>query len=62
MRLEDSATYAAALTLVQAGRTVAAADRYVKRHPWSSVLIVASAAIAMTAATGRRHTVGRRKG
>ncbi|WP_321787367.1 YihY/virulence factor BrkB family protein [Paraburkholderia sp. J94] len=62
VRLEDSATYAAALTLVQAGRTVAAADRYVKRHPWSSVLIVASAAIAMTAATGRRHTVGRRKG
>ena len=47
--------YAAALTLVQAGRTVAAADRYLKRHPWGSVLLVASAALAMTAAAGRRH-------
>jgi membrane protein len=55
--MEDSATYAAALTLVQAGRTVAAADRYVKRHPWGSVLLVASAALAMTAAAGRRHAV-----
>ncbi|RAR59235.1 membrane protein [Paraburkholderia unamae] len=55
VRMEDSATYAAALTLVQAGRTVAAADRYVKRHPWGSVLIVASAALAMTAAAGRRQ-------
>jgi len=55
VRMEDSATYAAALTLVQAGRTVAAADRYLKRHPWGSVLLVASAALAMTAAAGRRH-------
>jgi membrane protein len=55
VRLEDSATYAAALTLVHAGRTVAAADRYVKRHPWGSVLLAASAALAMTAAAGRRH-------
>ncbi|WP_321910567.1 MULTISPECIES: YihY/virulence factor BrkB family protein [unclassified Paraburkholderia] len=55
VRMEDSATYAAALTLVQAGRTVAAADRYVKRHPWSSVLFAASAALAMTAVGRRRH-------
>jgi membrane protein len=55
VRMEDTATYAAALTLVQAGRTVAAADRYLKRHPWGSVLLVASAALAMTAAAGRRH-------
>ncbi|WP_321866945.1 YihY/virulence factor BrkB family protein [Paraburkholderia tropica] len=61
VRMEDSATYAAALTLVQAGRTVAAADRYVKRHPWSSVLLVASAAVAMTAAAGRRHAGVHRK-
>ena len=61
VRMEDSATYAAALTLVQAGRTVAAADRYVKRHPWSSVLLVASAAVAMTAAAGRRHAGIHRK-
>ena len=57
VRLEDSATYAAALTLVHAGRTVAAADRYVKRHPWGSVLLAASAALAMTAAAGRRHMI-----
>nr|WP_205194755.1 YihY/virulence factor BrkB family protein [Burkholderia sp. Ax-1719] len=61
VRIEDSATYAAALTLVQAGRTVAAADRYIKRHPWSSVLIVASAAIAVTATTSRRHASSRNK-
>ncbi|WP_322013673.1 YihY/virulence factor BrkB family protein [Paraburkholderia sp. J12] len=53
--MEDGATYAAALTIVHAGRTVAAADRYVKRHPWGSVLLAAGAAIAMTAAAGRRH-------
>ncbi|MBB3260498.1 membrane protein [Paraburkholderia bannensis] len=61
VRIEDSATYAAALTLVHAGRTMAAADRYIKRHPWSSVLIVASAAIAVTAATSRRHASSRSK-
>ncbi|WP_028224149.1 YhjD/YihY/BrkB family envelope integrity protein [Paraburkholderia ferrariae] len=55
VRMEDGATYAAALTIVHAGRTVAAADRYVKRHPWGSVLLAAGAAIAMTAAAGRRH-------
>ncbi|WP_322103058.1 YhjD/YihY/BrkB family envelope integrity protein [Paraburkholderia sp. J41] len=55
VRLEDSATYAAARTLVGAGRGVAAADRYVRRHPWSSVLVVGSAVLAVTAAAGRRH-------
>jgi membrane protein len=54
-RIEDSATYAAALTLVQAGRAIAAADRYVRRYPWSSVLIAAAAAVAMTAVAGRRR-------
>lgn len=62
VRMEDGATYAAALTLVQAGRTVAAADRYVKRHPWSTVLLAAGAAIAMTAAAGRRHEAAREPG
>jgi membrane protein len=52
-RMEDGATYAAALTLVHAGRTVVAADRYVKRHPWRSVLLTAGAALAVTAAAGR---------
>jgi len=55
VRMEDSAAYAATLTMVHAGRTAAAADRYVKRHPWGSVLFVASAALAMTAAAGRRR-------
>lgn len=55
-RMEDGATYAAALTLVHAGRTVVAADRYVKRHPWRSVLLAAGAALAMTAAAGRFRT------
>ncbi|WP_028220393.1 YihY/virulence factor BrkB family protein [Paraburkholderia oxyphila] len=55
VNMEKGATYAAAYTLVQAGRTVAAADRYVKRHPWRAVVLVASAAIAMTAAAGRRR-------
>jgi len=53
VRLEDNATYAAALTLVHAGRTAAAADRYVKRHPWRSVLLTAGAVAVMTAATRR---------
>lgn len=55
VNMERGATYAAAYTLVRAGRTVAAADRYIKRHPWRSVMFVASAALAMTAAAGRRH-------
>jgi len=53
--MEDSATYLAALTLVHGGRTVAAADRYVRRHPWGSVLLAAGAAIAVTVAARGRH-------
>jgi membrane protein len=58
VRMEDGATRAAAQTLVRAGRSVAAADRYVKRHPWSTVLLAAGAAIAMTAAAGRHNDAG----
>ncbi|MFC5431698.1 YihY/virulence factor BrkB family protein [Paraburkholderia denitrificans] len=54
-KMEDDATSAAALTLAHAGRTAAAADRFVKRHPWSSVLLAVGAAVAMTAAAGRRR-------
>jgi membrane protein len=53
MHAETRATHTAAVTLVQAGRTAAAADRYVRRHPWSSVLVAAGAAIIVTAMTGR---------
>ncbi|TAM00764.1 MAG: YihY/virulence factor BrkB family protein [Paraburkholderia sp.] len=54
-KMEDDATYTAALTLVHTGRTAAAADRFVKRHPWSSVLLATVAAVAMTAAAVRRR-------
>ncbi|APR38650.1 YhjD/YihY/BrkB family envelope integrity protein [Paraburkholderia sp. SOS3] len=50
---ETRATQAAAVTLVQAGRTAAAADRYVRRHPWSSVLVAAGTAIIVAAVAGR---------
>lgn len=58
VRMEDGATRAAAQTLVRAGRTVVAADRYVKRHPWSAALLAAGAAIAMTAAAAHRNGAG----
>ncbi|CAM2188241.1 membrane protein [Paraburkholderia sacchari] len=55
VNMEKSATEAAARTLLRAGRTVAATNRYVQRHPWRSVALVASAALAVTAAAGRRR-------
>jgi membrane protein len=54
-RIEDGAIYAAALALVHTGRAIAAADRYVKRHPWPLVLLAAAATLTMTAAAGRRR-------
>ncbi|ANB76714.1 ribonuclease BN [Paraburkholderia phytofirmans OLGA172] len=50
---EAQATHFAAVTLVEAGRTAVAADRYVKRHPWTSVLFAAAAGLA-AAAMARR--------
>ncbi len=47
VRMESVATSAAAVTIVQAGRTLAATDRYVKRHPWGSVLLAAGAALVV---------------
>ncbi|TDV04950.1 YihY/virulence factor BrkB family protein [Paraburkholderia caballeronis] len=55
VRVEHRATHAAATTLMRAGRTVVATDRYVKRHPWGSVLLAAGAALAVTAAANHRH-------
>jgi membrane protein len=55
MRAETRATHAAAATLVNAGRTAAAADRYVHRHPWSSVLLAAGTAIVVAAVAGRHN-------
>lgn len=57
--VERKATRAAAHAIVQSGRTAAAANRYVKRHPWTSVLLATGAALFMTAA-GTRLAVGRR--
>ena len=53
IRAEDQATRAAASTLLEAGRKAVAADRYVKRHPWGSMLLAAGAALVVTAVAGR---------
>ncbi|MCX4174444.1 MULTISPECIES: YihY/virulence factor BrkB family protein [Paraburkholderia] len=51
---EARATRVAAVTLVEAGRTAVAADRYVKRHPWTSVLFAAAAGLAAAAVARRK--------
>ncbi|MEM5383444.1 YihY/virulence factor BrkB family protein [Paraburkholderia phymatum] len=53
VKAETHATRAAANTLVRAGRTAVAADRYVRRHPWSSVLVAAGTALFVAAVAGR---------
>jgi membrane protein len=52
---EAQATRIAAVTLVEASRKAVAADRYVRRHPWTSVLFAATAGLA-AAMVARRHT------
>ncbi|MBN3755260.1 YihY/virulence factor BrkB family protein [Paraburkholderia sp. Tr-20389] len=54
LKAEMHATRAAAHTLVEARRKAAAADRYVRRHPWSSVLVAAGTAMAVAAFARRR--------
>lgn len=56
VKAETQATRAAAATLVQAGRKAAAADRYVKQHPWSSVLVAAGTAMAVAVVASRRSS------
>jgi membrane protein len=56
LRAEKQATRAAAATFIQAARTAADADRYVRRHPWGSMLIAAGAAFVVTTVAGRRDT------
>jgi membrane protein len=51
--VEGQATRAAAAGLIVAGRKAAAADRYVKRHAWGSVLMAAGAALVLTAIAHR---------
>jgi membrane protein len=55
---EAQATRFAASALVEAGRHATAADRYVRRNPWTSVLLAAAA--GLTAAAVARRGAGRR--
>ncbi|MFM0312246.1 YihY/virulence factor BrkB family protein [Paraburkholderia sp. RL17-383-BIF-A] len=55
---EAQATRIAAVALIEAGRKAVAADRYVRRHPWTSVLFAAAA--GLTAATVARRSNGER--
>jgi membrane protein len=56
VQVEGQATRAAASTLLKAGHKAAAAEGYVKRHPWRSVLLAASAGLfVVTAVAGRRR-------
>lgn len=54
IKAEAEATRVAAVTLAGAGRTAVAADRYVRRHPWTSVLFAAAAGL-VAAAVARRN-------
>ncbi|HEX7912689.1 MAG TPA: YihY/virulence factor BrkB family protein [Paraburkholderia sp.] len=53
---EAQATRIAAVTLAGASRKAVAADRYVRRHPWTSVLVAAAAGLA-AATMARRNAV-----
>jgi membrane protein len=59
VQAEAQATRIAAGALIEAGRKAVAADRYVRRHPWTSVLFAAAA--GLTAATVVRHSNGERE-
>ncbi|MFM0338980.1 YhjD/YihY/BrkB family envelope integrity protein [Paraburkholderia fungorum] len=54
VQAEAQATHVAAVTLVKASRQAEAADRYVRRHPWTSVLVAAAAGLAV-ATVARRN-------
>jgi membrane protein len=56
--VEAQATHLAAAALVEASRHATAADRYVRRHPWTSVLLAAAAGV--TAAAVARRGADRR--
>lgn len=52
---EARATRIAAVTLAGAGRQAVATNRYVRRHPWTSVLVAAAAGLAV-ATVARRNS------
>jgi membrane protein len=58
IRAETRATRAAAHTLVEARRQALVADRYVRRHPWSSMLVAAGTAMAVAVFARRRSDAG----
>ncbi|MEM5342222.1 YihY/virulence factor BrkB family protein [Paraburkholderia azotifigens] len=55
LEAEMQATRAAAHTLVEARRKAVAADQYVRRHPWSAMLVAAGTAMAVAAFARRRN-------
>jgi membrane protein len=57
VKAEAQATHLAAVTLAGAGRKAVAADHYVRRHPWTSVLVAAAAGLAAVA-VARRNADG----
>ncbi|MGF6972708.1 ElaB/YqjD/DUF883 family membrane-anchored ribosome-binding protein [Paraburkholderia sp. JPY465] len=56
--VEAQATRLAASAIVEARRQATAADRYVRRNPWTSVLLAAAA--GLTAAAMARRGADRR--
>ena len=56
VQAEAQATRIAAVTLIEASRTAVAADRYVRRHPWTSVLFAAVAGLAAATMARRNDT------
>ncbi|ASL47296.1 hypothetical protein bAD24_III07870 [Burkholderia sp. AD24] len=56
VQAEAQATRIAAVTLIEASRTAVAADRYVRRHPWTSVFFAAVAGLAATTMARRNDS------
>ncbi|WP_233834405.1 YihY/virulence factor BrkB family protein [Paraburkholderia sp. ZP32-5] len=57
---EAQATRMAATALVEARRQAVAADRYVRRNPWTSVLLAAAAGLTAAAVARPRRSVEKR--
>jgi membrane protein len=57
---ESQATRVAAVALIEAGHKASAADRYVRRNPWTSVLFAAAAGLAAATVARRNENRGGR--
>ena len=58
MLAEAQATRVAAVALLEAGRQAAVADRYVRRNPWTAVLVAGLAGLAAATVARRRRGEG----